>query len=205
MSHLFISLLPAVSYFLAVPFYRQFEIESRYNDKSKIDSSNRVIASSALVNMFGILNLYDYTDREIERVDLLYIIYGILITDTLEYFMHRLYHLTTLYTTFHKHHHSQLMAVDVSFLNSDFEALSTGLVLFLAYFSVLSYYEYLIISSLSMVATVSDHTYTSPTKFHQIHHHVNRNYKFQQPFFTFWDHLLGTYHPKTSPKIPFIP
>ena len=200
-----LSTIPTISYFLAVPFYRRFEIERRVNDPSKIRDSGQVMVSTCLANVLGVLNLYHYTERDIERVDPLHLIYGLLITDTIEYFIHRLYHLQMFYKSFHKQHHNQIMAVDVSFLNADSEALMTGLFILIAYISLLSYYEYLIVSSLSVVATVCDHAYTSTTKFHYIHHHVNRNYNFQQPFFTFWDHLLGTYHPKTSRKIPFIP
>jgi sterol desaturase/sphingolipid hydroxylase (fatty acid hydroxylase superfamily) len=199
-----LSILPMVSYRLAVPFYRQFESQ-RSNDISKINISNKLITTSSLANLFIIFNLYNYVWEDLRRIEFKYIIYGMLITDTLEYFTHRIYHLQPLYKKFHKVHHSQEISVDVSFLNSELEATMTSILLFLSYFLVISYYEYIIVTTLSMISTAADHTYTSHTKFHYIHHHVNRNYNFQQPFFTFWDHLLGTYHPQTTTKIPFLP
>ena len=104
------------------------------------------------------------------------------------------------------HHRPVPMTPQTSFTNHDRESAMISPFILLVYtLSPLSYQDYIIVTALSFVATVSDHTVTSKKKFHYIHHHVNKNKNLQQPFFTFWDHIFGTYHKDTELKIPFKP
>ena len=64
--------------------------------------------------------------------------------------------------------------------------------IFLCKYSLL---EFNIVNSIAYVATVLQHTdlNTFHSNYHRVHHEKNVNCNYQQPFFTYWDRLFGTY------------
>ncbi len=204
---LFISVLPSVTYFVGLQVYKKFHTPLKDNKKDDIFKSHKNIITSGLANVCIIHPLYSVTGFDIDSVTITHVIWGILVIDTVEYIYHYFYHrVPFLFKHVHSVHHSVKIEPGVSFRNSDIEPFLTAPGVFLSlFFTNVSYYEYLIIISLSFLATIADHTNTHTRKFHYIHHHVNKQYNFQQPFFTFWDHIFGTYYKDTALKLPFIP
>ena len=203
------SCVPTVSYFLSVKFYSLFHKPYTYARPGRkyIESSSKNMISSSVANVFMSYPLFNYYS-DIDSFSFYGLILGIFIVDTLEYFFHYFFHYNNFfYNTLHCVHHKPYpMAPEVSFSNHDVEVLITSpFILLLMVYLQMSFVEYILVTAMSFVATVSDHTITSKTKFHYIHHHVNKKTNLQQPFFTFWDHIFGTYNKTTSIKIPFIP
>lgn len=130
---------------------------------------------------------------------------GIFAMDTVQYFCHRAMHTYPTFYRFHKTHH-ELRALHSfgALYNSLWEVVITGGTLGLVFYGVLQFtpFEFAVISSISFIATVEEHTPSNgKLTRHWIHHNVNPNSNFQQPFFGYWDKLLGTYFdPKLSKK-----
>ena len=203
----FISLVPTLSYFVSVKVYNYFHQGKKNPDLKNIISSSKNMISSTPANVFLAYPLFRYFSH-IEGVYLSNILLGIFIIDTMEYFYHYFLHrIPILYNKMHNVHHKPVpMCPETSFTNHDGEIMLTSPSILLVFvFSILSFEEYIIVTSMSFIATVSDHTVTSKKKFHYVHHHVNKNKNLQQPFFTYWDHIFKTYYEETEWKIPFYP
>ncbi|KAI1417650.1 fatty acid hydroxylase superfamily-domain-containing protein [Hypoxylon sp. FL1857] len=140
------------------------------------------------------------------------------VLDTWQYFLHRLMHQNKwLYTTFHSRHHRLYVPYAYGALyNHPFEGFlldtaGAGLAYKLAFMTPRQGIVFWVMSS---IKTVDDHCgYALPwdplqhitsnnAAYHDIHHQswgIKTN--FAQPFFTFWDRLLGTmWHGDTSLK-----
>lgn len=199
--------IPTITYFASVKFYLRFHKKDKLPEKKYIENSTKNMISSSLANIFISYPLFSYFS-EIEYCSIISIILGCLVIDTIEYWYHYLFHVNNfLYNNFHSIHHSPYpLHPKVSFSNSDTEASVTGLIILscLVYIKI-TFIEYIVITSLAFSATVCDHTFTSPNKFHILHHNGDKKTNLQQPFFTFWDHITGTYNKKTLLKIPFVP
>ena len=203
----FLSFVPTITYFISVKFYKTFfHSAEKISNKKYIQSSSKNMIASTPANIFLSYPLFNYFSV-IEGITLYNIAYGIFLIDTMEYFFHYFLHKSRFLYNFHNVHHKPVpIAPETSFTNHDTEiALTSPIILFVYVFSGLSFIEYIIVTALSFSATVSDHTITSRRKFHYIHHHVDKNKNLQQPFFTFWDHIFGTYHKESEFKIPFFP
>nr|POE86554.1 sphingolipid c4-hydroxylase sur2 [Quercus suber] len=134
---------------------------------------------------------------------------AILVVDTWQYFLHRAMHMNKfLYTTFHSRHHRLYVPYAYGALyNHPFEGflldtLGTGI----AYLATgMTIRQSMWFFTLSTIKTVDDHCgYAFPwdllqhitsnnAGYHDVHHQswgIKTN--FSQPFFTFWDSLLGT-------------
>ncbi|KAI0180044.1 fatty acid hydroxylase superfamily-domain-containing protein [Hypoxylon sp. FL1284] len=143
---------------------------------------------------------------------------GVVVLDTWQYFLHRLMHQNKwLYTTFHSRHHRLYVPYAYGALyNHPFEGFlldtaGAGLAYKLAFMTPR---QGIVFWSMSSIKTVDDHCgYALPwdplqritsnnAAYHDIHHQswgIKTN--FAQPFFTFWDKLLGTmWHGDTSLK-----
>ncbi|KAI9838080.1 MAG: hypothetical protein M1819_006235 [Sarea resinae] len=142
-------------------------------------------------------------------VPALQFLFGILIVDTWQYFLHRLMHMNRwLYATFHSRHHRLYVPYAYGALyNHPFEGflldtLGTGIAYML---SGMSTRQGMWFFTCSTIKTVDDHCgYALPfdplqhitsnnAGYHDIHHQswgIKTN--FSQPFFTFWDSSLGT-------------
>jgi sterol desaturase/sphingolipid hydroxylase (fatty acid hydroxylase superfamily) len=207
LNNVLLSFAPMVSYFAAVKFYSYFHQGKKEALPENIESSSKNMIASTPANIFLSYPLFNYFSH-IEGISFVNIMIGIFIIDTMEYFFHLFFHRNKVfYNSLHNVHHRPVpMTPQTSFTNHDGEIFITSPVILLVFvFSSLSFLEYIIVTALSFSATVSDHTVTSNKKFHYIHHHVNKNKNLQQPFFTYWDHIFGTYHKDTDLKIPFVP
>ncbi|KAG0652202.1 Sphingolipid C4-hydroxylase sur2 [Hyphodiscus hymeniophilus] len=128
--------------------------------------------------------------------------------DTWQYFVHRGLHMNKwLYTTFHSRHHRLYVPYAFGALyNTPFEAFLDTLGASIAYkVAGLTTRQGMVFFVFSTIKTVDDHCgYSLPwdplqhitsnnAGYHDIHHQswgIKTN--FSQPFFTFWDRLLGT-------------
>lgn len=137
-----------------------------------------------------------------------YVLVGAMTLDVIEYFGHRAMHTFKFLNQFHKKHH-KLIPVHTfgTFYNSVEEALFLGSLLGLTLVGILklSALEISMITGFSMVMAVLDHTPSSfwgkdtPPSHHEIHHNINPNTNFSQPFTPFMDWLCGTlYVPPSS-------
>ncbi|RFU31007.1 hypothetical protein B7463_g5321, partial [Scytalidium lignicola] len=134
---------------------------------------------------------------------------GILVVDTWQYFLHRAMHMNKwLYVTFHSRHHRLYVPYAYGALyNHPFEGflldtLGAGIAYKIAGMNAR---QGMVFFTASTIKTVDDHCgYKLPwdplqritsnnAAYHDIHHQswgIKTN--FSQPFFTFWDRLLGT-------------
>jgi len=132
-----------------------------------------------------------------------------MVVDTWQYFLHRAMHMNKfLYTTFHSRHHRLYVPYAYGALyNHPFEGflldtLGTGIAYLAAGMTVRQSMWFF---TMSTIKTVDDHCgYAFPwdplqhltsnnAGYHDVHHQswgIKTN--FSQPFFTFWDGLLGT-------------
>ncbi|KAK3117832.1 Sphingolipid C4-hydroxylase sur2 [Teratosphaeriaceae sp. CCFEE 6253] len=134
---------------------------------------------------------------------------AVCIVDTWQYFLHRAMHMNKyLYTTFHSRHHRLYVPYAYGALyNHPFEGfLLDTLGAGLAYLATgMTCRQSMWFFTLSTIKTVDDHCgYTFPwdplqrltgnnAGYHDVHHQswgIKTN--FSQPFFTFWDRVLGT-------------
>lgn len=202
-----ICLIPTISYFISVEVYSFFHNKILEPKKEDIYYCNRLISTIIPANLFLIFPTFNEYNN-IETLKFYNIIFGMIVIDTLQYFCHYIYHINPrLFSKLHSEHHSsKIINPRHAFLNNNIAAVEDSLLIFLTLLLLnISFMEYIIISSLSIISTVCDHVNTNPRKFHYIHHHVNKKKNLQQPFFTFWDHIFGTYYSNSNMKIPFIP
>lgn len=141
----------------------------------------------------------------VDRLSWWMVLTGMFWLDTIEYFVHRLYHsVPFLYRHIHKTHHEMVCPWSVGALYNSFgEALLTSTFISMWFFQVTQYslLEFAILSSLGNLATIVDHChfFDSPENdwwkkkgHHRKHHETNQQGNFQQPFFDCWDRWLGT-------------
>ncbi|KAI1376702.1 fatty acid hydroxylase superfamily-domain-containing protein [Hypoxylon crocopeplum] len=144
--------------------------------------------------------------------------FAVCLLDTWQYFLHRLMHQNKwLYTTFHSRHHRLYVPYAYGALyNHPFEGflLDTAGAGLAYKVSLMTPRQGMVFWVMSSIKTVDDHCgYALPwdplqhitsnnATYHDIHHQswgIKTN--FAQPFFTFWDRLLGTmWHGDTSLK-----
>lgn len=130
-----------------------------------------------------------------------YLLIGIWWVDTIEYIVHYTMHkIPFLYKHFHKTHHKLHNTYSFGALyNSSFEAgLTSSMMLYGFYFLGISFEEFICVTTLANIATVFDHSeelsfFNYKRKFHSLHHSKYQNANFQQPFFTYYDKIFGTY------------
>lgn len=208
LSDIMLSFLPTLSYFVSVKFYSYFHKKNTVlADVKDVKKSSKHMILSAVGNIFISYPIYNYFS-EGNLFSIFNVLLGMVLLDTYQYFSHRFYHSDSyIYSLLHKEHHSQIqISPETSFSHSDtVVTLDSILVISIFIYFKIIFMEHIIILSLSFISNVSDHTYTSKNKFHYIHHHVNIHKNFQAPFFTYWDHIFGTYHKDTELKIPFVP
>jgi len=134
---------------------------------------------------------------------------AIAVVDTWQYFLHRAMHMNKwLYTTFHSRHHRLYVPYAYGALYNHpvegflLDTLGTGVAYLISGMTVR---QSMIFFTASTIKTVDDHCgYSFPwdplqhitsnnAGYHDIHHQLaGIKSNFSQPFFTFWDTLLGT-------------
>lgn len=141
-------------------------------------------------------NLYYFNILDLIQLRYQYILYGVILVDTIEYFMHRSLHKFKFLYKYHKVHHELNNPYNFGALyNSTVEGILESFLLLSGFILCnFSFYEYIIVISLANIATVIDHTNLNiKNNFHYLHHSKYQNYNFQQPFFTYYDRIFGTY------------
>jgi len=140
-----------------------------------------------------------------------YILAGIPLMDTIQYFAHRFQHEHPwFYRNFHYGHHNIRETFSFgSLYNSVGEVIFTGSIMGFVYMILFkfTFQEFQIVSSLAIFWTVMDHTayfndvwWLGRKNFHNIHHSIQVNCNYQQPFMTFWDEWLGTDYETVSKR-----
>jgi len=135
-----------------------------------------------------------------------YILIGIWWIDTIEYATHYAMHkIPFLYKNFHKEHHRIHTTYSFGALyNNDLEAVTTSSMMMIGFYVLgISFPEFICVTTLANIATVLDHSeeltfFRYKQKFHALHHSKYQTSNYQQPFFTYYDKLFGTY--KTDEK-----
>jgi len=201
MIYYYISAAPFIVYWVTSLFIELF-VEEDVKDKiiSNGVSKKRVFINTFFATLSTVainILIVDLNILPKENCRLEYIFLGIWWIDTVEYFIHRVMHSNSfLYKNCHKTHHELHDTYSFgSLYNGFFEhCLTSPTIFFGIYYFGFSFSEYIIISVLANIATIIDHTYINyKNRFHYLHHSKYHNYNFQQPFFTYYDRILGTY------------
>jgi sphinganine C4-monooxygenase len=112
--------------------------------------------------------------------------------DTVEYWGHRLLHLNFMYGRVHKDHHQLVVPYAFGALYNSYSEVLVIVPLIVVVFLPFSWLDFIMIQSISYVATVKQHC-ADQNHPHMLHHNGHLNKNFHQPFFYFWDKLMGTY------------
>jgi sphinganine C4-monooxygenase len=118
--------------------------------------------------------------------------------DTIQYWIHRLHHVKYIYRHTHKIHHELIIPWSFGAVyNSIGETIITAPIIYLFFIKLFGYslLEFNFVTSLAYIATILQHTNLNRyhSDYHLVHHKLNYNYNYQQPFFSYWDKLMGTY------------
>eukprot|EP00928_Gymnodinium_smaydae_P001903 TRINITY_DN1067_c0_g2_i1.p1 TRINITY_DN1067_c0_g2~~TRINITY_DN1067_c0_g2_i1.p1 ORF type:complete len:210 (+),score=26.57 TRINITY_DN1067_c0_g2_i1:53-682(+) len=121
------------------------------------------------------------------------VVFGILVLDTVEYWVHRYMHMNKwLYRHTHQTHHMPKVCAILALYNSAFEAVPVGTLIALAFrLSGITWLDFIIVTSLGNMKTAWDHASTRKGHHHELHH-MKPSGNFEQPFFDVWDRLMGT-------------
>ncbi len=195
-----LSFFPFISHWFLFYIMEVFTNQNinKYNKLNKINYN--IVFNTSFITTFinGFINLsllyFNILDTTIFRYT--YIIYGMIMIDTIEYFMHRALHKYKFLYKFHKTHHDLLYPYHIAgFYNSLVEnIIEYTLLLSGFYIFNFSFNEYIIILILVTIFSALDHSNLNFKKnVHYLHHNKYPNYNFQQPFFTYYDRLFGTY------------
>lgn len=193
-------LYPILTFWLCSSFFYFFKL-----DKFTNDNEQQIIPAIIGMLILNIPQIFSTVIMELNPMFMTldgfrwsYFLFGIFIIDTMEYFLHRLYHFKFLYK-FHKIHHEIKDPFSfAAFYNSFSEAIITSTIITTTMIFILGFtlQEFTIVYCFAIVATVMDHCdwFYQYKNHHWIHHKVNQNCNYQQPFFDYWDRLLGTKH-----------
>jgi sterol desaturase/sphingolipid hydroxylase (fatty acid hydroxylase superfamily) len=198
--------VPAIAYFGALPLYsRCAPTPPKPIERSVKLQSHLAIAATPIANLALAFLLFEHTATTLLRPSR--VLAAMLVIDTVEYWSHRLLHSRVLYNHLHCVHHSiGVPHPTLSFVNHVVEIVFTTPPIVLGMLVCgCSYHEYIVSTALAFVATIADHVAVHPRAFHVMHHCGNKSHNLQQPFFTFWDHVCGTYDARSRCKIPFVP
>jgi sphinganine C4-monooxygenase len=201
-----IILLPIIIYWSFCLFIYLFGLDNdtEINNISKSHVIKQVLSLHFLQIITQIINLYININNSYQTVSdiytfrFLYIIFGIFLIDTIQYFIHRIQHIKFIYIRTHKKHHELIIPWSFGAVyNSIGESIIVGLIILLFFQKIFDFslLEFNIVNTLAYIATILQHTSLniSHSKYHLIHHKLNYKYNFQQPFFSYWDRLFGTY------------
>lgn len=138
-------------------------------------------------------------------------IFAIILLDTYQYWVHRLFHTFPSLYYYHSFHHKVYLSYSFSALYVhplESFVLDTGSMAFATLISGLvnDHFIFLIFISLSTIKTIDDHCgrntkwyysfslFENDSNYHSIHHTLKGiKYNFSQPYFVFWDKICKTY------------
>eukprot|EP00929_Paragymnodinium_shiwhaense_P084078 TRINITY_DN44937_c0_g2_i2.p1 TRINITY_DN44937_c0_g2~~TRINITY_DN44937_c0_g2_i2.p1 ORF type:complete len:253 (-),score=47.36 TRINITY_DN44937_c0_g2_i2:362-1120(-) len=121
------------------------------------------------------------------------VFFGMLVLDTIEYWVHRAMHANKwLYRMMHQTHHMPPSCAALSLYNSATEVIPFTTCITLGFFlSGISWMDFIIVTVLANLKTAWDHASTRKGHHHELHY-SKPCYNFEQPFFDVWDRLMGT-------------
>ena len=197
---IYLCFLPFICYWETCLILELFNIGKADEKLMKYNvTDKRTVLYNALLstNAYSIFNmvLYHFNILDVSIFRYEYLLYGIILVDTIEYFMHRALHKYSFLYKYHKVHHEVNIPYSYCTL---YNSLVEGIIevaLLLTGFMIFnfSFTEYIIVISLANISGVIIHTSLNMSRYHYLHHAKYQNYNFQQPFFTYWDRLLNTY------------
>eukprot|EP01091_Cochliopodium_minus_P014845 TRINITY_DN5120_c0_g1_i1.p1 TRINITY_DN5120_c0_g1~~TRINITY_DN5120_c0_g1_i1.p1 ORF type:complete len:210 (+),score=28.94 TRINITY_DN5120_c0_g1_i1:21-650(+) len=197
-----ISVCPFIIYWatcIALEILKIGNVEQNLLNRNKVSRSEVFynVLGVTISSTFGNIVIVYLGLLDLQKFRLIYLALGIWWIDTAEFFVHYLLHkVNFLYVNFHKEHHQLHYPYHFGALyNSMFEATFTSSILFIGFILIgFSYQEFIFATTCAYMATVIDHTFTDEgNRFHYLHHTKLHHGNFQQPFFTYYDRLFGTY------------
>ena len=206
MIHNFFILLPVISFWMAAGGFYAINFSQLTEKQWKLNGDltvTKMVVRMLQLNVLHVVSthagLYLGTLGDIDK-SLIFrwwtLPVGMFFMDTIQYFMHRAFHTFPFLYKYHKvHHELKSLHAFGSLYNSIVEVIITGAGMGLLFYNILGYslIEFSILSSISFIATIVDHIPIYGKTIHWVHHNKNINSNFQQPFFNYWDKLLGTY------------
>jgi sterol desaturase/sphingolipid hydroxylase (fatty acid hydroxylase superfamily) len=199
-----LSFIPFLAYWIACGLCSLFRDNfHQSSNKNTVESAtvfkNVFLLTASTVPANCLVFYFNIISKDIFRW--YYILIGIWWVDTIEYFTHYIMHkVPFLYKNFHKEHHKLHNTYSYGALyNSNFEAtLTSSMMLYGFYLLGISFPEFICVTTLANIATVLDHSeeltfFNYKRRFHDLHHSKYQNANFQQPFFTYYDKIFGTY------------
>lgn len=198
-----LSFIPFLAYWLTCGFCSLVDsrrVSKDFNTISEKEVLKNVLPLTASTILGNCLLFYfNIISKDVFRW--YYILIGIWWIDTIEYATHYIMHkVPFLYKNFHKEHHRLNITYSYGALyNSNIEAtVTSSMMIFGFYLLGISFPEFIVVTTLANIATVLDHSeeltfFNYKKRFHDLHHSKYQNSNFQQPFFTYYDRLFGTY------------
>jgi sterol desaturase/sphingolipid hydroxylase (fatty acid hydroxylase superfamily) len=151
---------------------------------------------TAMLSASGTLgNLgYYWVAQSAPQLRWLSVLLGLACVDAIQYWTHRMLHIPGLYERFHKKHHALKCPYSYGALYHDgVEATLISVPTAAVFFALgLLWHEYLAVTTLSYIATLRQHVYSTPNDQHWVHHERAQDKNFGQPFWDVWDRLCGT-------------
>lgn len=139
---------------------------------------------------------------------LIKIVLGMITIDTFQFWTHYLLHTPELFKLFHVVHHQIIKTYSfMAFYNSYTEGILMDIVgaLITQRVCSMNLFQFNILIAVGTMKSVSDHSgymlpfdpftwFPNNALYHQVHHNPKTMcFNYEQPFFTFWDSLMGTY------------
>ncbi|GLJ42088.1 hypothetical protein SUGI_0871590 [Cryptomeria japonica] len=197
--------------FRSASVYKNFRLASAWIDKA--------LVALLLLRVTGDVGGSGMTLQPSLMVQARQFLIAMLVFDTWQYFLHRyMHHNKFLYRTVHSRHHKLIVPWPFGALyNHPLEGLLLdtigGAVSYLL--SGMTPRASIFFFSFATIKGVDDHCgillhgnpfhiiFHNNTAYHDIHHQLHGlKYNFSQPFFIFWDKLLGTHMPYTLVRRP---
>jgi sterol desaturase/sphingolipid hydroxylase (fatty acid hydroxylase superfamily) len=180
------------------------------------DISFRVFAIQAITTTISFLNHY-FTKEEVHNEiasnqngfvwSIIKILLGMLTIDTFQFWSHYALHSPFLFRQFHMVHHMITKTYSfMAFYNSYTEGILMDIVgaIITQRLCYLNALQFNVLIAIATMKAVSDHSgymipwdpftwFPNNANYHQKHHNPKTmGFNYEQPFFTFWDGLMGT-------------
>jgi len=215
-------IVPSLSFFLAATFYYildRFLLFQNYNIHKRpvydlrdiifrVVSIQAITTSISFLNHFAVRNdILISSGSEGAIWSIIKILLGMLTIDTVQFWSHYALHSRYLYRQFHMVHHTITKTYSfMAFYNSYTEGILLDIVgaIITQRICFLNVYQFNTLIAIATMKAVSDHSgymlpwdpftwFPNNALYHQKHHNPKTmTFNYEQPFFTFWDSLMGT-------------